>query len=362
MPNSRNNLIDFLRIIAISGVFLIHYNDTNELYNQSNFYKSFIDHGKYGVTLFFVISGYVISKIAKSYNFLNFIASRFYRILIPGYVIIFIINPGDFISTSLNCFKLIENDQINFIPWFFTLSTEPHCLPNIAPGVQWTLAVELQFYLFFGLVLFYLIKNINTINNNYKIILITFMIFFIILVSKRQVYDSLVYGFGEEIYRYRNHLVVTHFEAFFLGIFVYLITITKIKSLSVFSTTSLIIIIFTISFYLFFRGEDIFSKPLIALASSIALLISVTDNFFSRSKILNNSFFGLIGRSTYVFYLIHIVVKEKIENILNYFFNENLIFYQKLILSYCILIILSVFLYSLIDKPIQKLWRMKFKF
>lgn len=218
---NRNNLIDFLRIIAILGVFLIHYTDKS-IISENAILKNFIAHGKYGVILFFVISGYVISKISINYNFPEFIFSRFFRILIPAYIILFILKPTYFFYTFQNCLDLLRTGNLNLIPWFFSLSTKPECLANPAPNVQWTLAVELQYYLFYGLTIFFLIKNYNKINKKWIIILLMIMIIFIFLISMRPIYDILIISFfNEEIFRYRNNIFVTHLDSFFWGLLLF---------------------------------------------------------------------------------------------------------------------------------------------
>ena len=59
----RNNIIDLLRLFAITGVFSIHY--IRPEYVDHTLIQNFIHHGKYGVSLFFVISGYVLCLITK---------------------------------------------------------------------------------------------------------------------------------------------------------------------------------------------------------------------------------------------------------------------------------------------------------
>tara|TARA_Y100000768_G_scaffold365222_1_gene326318 strand:+ start:90 stop:1166 length:1077 start_codon:yes stop_codon:yes gene_type:complete len=349
----RNNIIDLLRLFAITGVFSIHY--IRPEYVDHTLIQNFIHHGKYGVSLFFVISGYVLCLITKKYNFLSLILSRFARILICGYLIILLINPHNFFITSLNCLELFKLNNIDFTPWFFSLSTEPRCLPNPAAGVQWTLAVELQYYLFFGLTLFFIIKNFSKTNLKYKFIFISILLFFIFLISFRQVYDHLFFALtNKEIYGYRNHIFVTHFEAFFSGIIVYLLTFYKLNKLNFYSTAFIFLIIVMVNIFLLVNGEYIYSKPLISFISAATLIIATTENFISKSKIINNNFFGTIGRSTYVFYLLHISLKDNIEKFLNKIFNDNLHLFELILFSYFTLILLSVIIYLLIDRPIQK--------
>ena len=166
--------LDAARFIAAFAVFLLHF--SNEIkgqfpsLNESSLFKLiylFTGKGGLGVNFFFVLSGflitYLILKEYKDYNKFHlgkFLIRRTLRIW-PLYFIIgligFVLFPLIFsdyhtLHHPLNYFFFLANfdeiwyganDPINFL-------TSP-----------WSVAVEEQFYLFWGIVLFALFKNTN---------------------------------------------------------------------------------------------------------------------------------------------------------------------------------------------------------
>src|SRR5579872_1462344 len=82
---ARNQLIDFLRGIAVLLVLLLHF---QLAYHLGYAMDLIAGNGNYGVTLFFVISGFLITSISlKRYqnlaliNFYEFYSYRFARII-----------------------------------------------------------------------------------------------------------------------------------------------------------------------------------------------------------------------------------------------------------------------------------------
>ena len=58
----RDNLIDILRGLAIILVLLLHFHLSYPIFFSDILSLNFIMNGNYGVTIFFVISGYLISS------------------------------------------------------------------------------------------------------------------------------------------------------------------------------------------------------------------------------------------------------------------------------------------------------------
>lgn len=83
---SRIQVLDGLRVIAILMVMLYHFYPRFEGYAYSYSFEipEIFNHGKLGVPLFFVISGFVITlTLNHSYNFVDFMKKRLIR-LMPG--------------------------------------------------------------------------------------------------------------------------------------------------------------------------------------------------------------------------------------------------------------------------------------
>ena len=132
-----NLSIQALRGVAALLVVLshsAHYVDEsyNNLYLSAFFNDRF---GLYGVTIFFIISGYLIASCVKQQNFKTFALHRIFRIY-PLYFI------AIFISIILNHKFLFENIDIKY---FLLLPMEPQSKSFLT--VEWTLAYEVFFYL-----------------------------------------------------------------------------------------------------------------------------------------------------------------------------------------------------------------------
>src|SRR5918912_1194579 len=78
---SRNVQIDALRVIASLSVILLHYSiwlPLDVLGLPSHVVALLIENGYYGVTIFFVISGYLITSRVLTNDLSRFSARRFY--------------------------------------------------------------------------------------------------------------------------------------------------------------------------------------------------------------------------------------------------------------------------------------------
>lgn len=72
IKKTRNELIDVLRGIAIILVLILHFHLSYPLKFGNIINLKFLRNGNYGVTIFFVISGYLISSNAlKRYGNLS---------------------------------------------------------------------------------------------------------------------------------------------------------------------------------------------------------------------------------------------------------------------------------------------------
>jgi peptidoglycan/LPS O-acetylase OafA/YrhL len=163
----RNQHIDFLRGIAILLVLLLHFHlayhiDQSALTNifSSNFINAIARNGNYGVTMFFVISGFLItSKSLERYgklgnmDVLGFFILRFARI-IPCLLLVLLVilffnfiqipifknNPG---TTSLSLAYL------SVLTFWHNVLMAKFGYFNYCLNIYWSLSVEEIFYLSF---------------------------------------------------------------------------------------------------------------------------------------------------------------------------------------------------------------------
>ena len=154
-----------LRVIAFSSVFISHAvipeigylpNDPNENINSvAKLLSNFYTQGASGVALFFLISGFVITKAAMRETWKTFIARRIFRIL-PMYFLALIV---------FWIIKSVVSNQpspsLKVVVASLSLLGDFKGAPNQLGGVDWTLRIEILFYAFtaLGLILFALFKR-----------------------------------------------------------------------------------------------------------------------------------------------------------------------------------------------------------
>ena len=172
--------IDGLRALAIIPVLFFHTN------------LGFLDGGFVGVDVFFVISGYLITSIVYSqilndqFSFINFYEKRFRRILPAFFFVVILTFP--FAYKLLFTTNFIEYGEsiiastlfiANILFWknsdYFDNAAELKPLLH-----TWSLSVEEQFYIFFPILLFTLLRLFkNKIKVKFLILFFVVFSFFI---------------------------------------------------------------------------------------------------------------------------------------------------------------------------------------
>jgi peptidoglycan/LPS O-acetylase OafA/YrhL len=147
---SRLAALDALRGIAALAVVLFHYLPYyDELYGHTFAIPSFLDFGRYGVHLFFILSGFVIfMTLERTQCPRDFALARAFRLLpalwagiILTFAVVHVLGPAD---RAVSLGSALLN---------FTLMHEYLGLPHV-DGAYWSLVIEATFYVWIGL-LFY---------------------------------------------------------------------------------------------------------------------------------------------------------------------------------------------------------------
>lgn len=365
MSNKRLNGIQFLRGFAVLAVVLGH--------NRGTMYDnivagSFIDYitsnAIFGVEVFFVISGFIISHSTQSIKFssfaesLSFLIKRFFRIyplylmVLALYVSLYYYNyyTGEFSLGHLSIENIIQS--------VFISSYQSDVISPIygwgALVVAWTLRYEIYFYIIFAISMIFTAK--------YRSVLTTAIIITIFIFSS---------------YYYQGHLVLDA-QSFpipnttpdkyigFAGnpiVLDFILGMIIAESEKLFgnnrfynnkNTGYFYIVIINICFILWFTsafgGNGITRSGIIAFF----LVFSVVriERIFSPSfpKIIT-----IIGESSYSLYLIHIPVKEFADYYGNYFsFIPKQGTLALFIASISLSITLPVLIFNLIEKPINR--------
>lgn len=301
--------LDGVRGISALMIMVFHY--SQDMYGNSllvaNF-KKFAQIGQSGVTLFFVLSGFLITRILLNTKnddsyFRNFYGRRMLRIFPLYYfflLIYFIVIPVVF-KTSIPNFK----QQLIFYSYFqniyFTFwGNTP------GPGHFWSLAVEEHFYIFWPLAVYYLsLKN-----------LIRFSTFLIILAILTRI---VMVTNGFSVFTF----TLTRMDAIVMGAIIAILE-TKgymiIKFQKLYVTGCLLFITITALIWFFYSGtansniqiiKDLFIS--ISFFLLISTLFTLNENnvilIFLTNKAL--TFTGMISYGLYVYHpLIYSLTKK----------------------------------------------------
>jgi peptidoglycan/LPS O-acetylase OafA/YrhL len=339
--------IDGLRAISIISVVIYH----AQLKLNNNVILS---GGFLGVDIFFVISGYLICSIIfkellekKSFSFKNFFVRRARRIL-PA--LIFLIFVSSLVSyfilqpSALNNFSKSSISSIFFSSNIFFWQINSMYMAEsqlLSPLLHtWSLSVEEQFYLFFPILIFLIIKIDKKILLPIMLLLMVLSIFSIWYGSKNHIIFNF-YSITSRIWEFGIGSLIAYFEYFKKKIFSFPQKINEIVCF-----ISLIIIIYFFIFPVFPNKHPTIYTIIPIL--SVGLIILLSDKTSSFKSILSNNFFVFTGLLSYSLYLWHYPVFSFSRHIfINTDFENNIILKLFLIV---ISIILSLISYFFIEK------------
>lgn len=336
--------LNVLRFIATMMVFLPHIEQIKESMGLANHLEVYpIELGKSGVTLFFVLSGFLIvnlllreKKQRKRINLKNFFFRRilklfplYYTVIIIGLFIIPVSGLIDSGTTNHNAYQ--AKNIVKYLLFFPYIA-----LPARLIAQTWSLEVEKMFYLIspflarnsfltlFGLISITIAYSLTSIlGNNFH------------FETAKRIVDF--------IYWFRIDLICIG------GIFGFtLATAPKIVEHLTYSFSfwvSIICLILVLNMQL-----PVLHFQVLALLSGVVITNLATGQ---KIPILENSITNILGRASYSIYLFHpliIVTTLKILN--NIRFHSEWIQYPVLCGS---VILLSTLIYQGIEKPFQKL-------
>ena len=329
-----SNHISGLRALAIVPVVLFH---TNPI---------LFSNGYLGVDIFFVISGYLITKtlITNSNNIdsiklLNFYLKRARRTLPALIFVIFTIIP--FFIFILPPTQLVDFTQSLFATIFFLsnflFGSENEywgTISELKPLLHtWSLSIEWQFYLLFPFIFFF---------KNKKNLIIA--IFILSLLS------SVLLNFTDYHFFLSNHKIrLDHFFfstnriwEFLAGSLIFFYKDKDKANSNILSLTGLVLLVSSFIFFNTEKHPGIYT--LIPIIGTI-LIIKFSIKGTLTNLIFNNYFLLHLGSISYSLYLWHQPVLAYLKNI----FSNNLSFeYQvfAIFLSY----LLSLLTYNFIEK------------
>jgi peptidoglycan/LPS O-acetylase OafA/YrhL len=343
-----------IRAIAAYMVFIYHYSPFNEKAFGKGVY-SFFHQFHIGVNLFFVLSGFLIAHRyydMGKLDFKKYMINRVARI----YPVYFLLTTITFLFFAFahgekSIFNLvIYLSNISFVRGFF----DELKFTGISQG--WSLTVEECFYLLAPLI-FILIKR-NRLN-----LLLLPVIFLTIGLALVQVCKGInFYGLmASNSFMYVFTFFGTAFE-FFVGIGLALYFKKHSASVKNGYRTYGGIIIIAICTYLIsaIRMNNNFGMqiPLLEITNNVLLpLVGISLFYYGLlteqtivSKLLSSKLFVLLGKSSYVFYLIQ-------AGIIELFFGR---FTHNHMLVFVPLVIVSILIYHFFEEPMNLYIRKRF--
>jgi len=337
-----------IRAIAAYMVFIYHYFPFNYSNLKGTFLADFFNEFHTGVTVFFVLSGFLITHQyynRSDFNFLSYLKKRFFRIF-PLY---FILTTITFVyiafykTHAILVFLKMYLLNITLLRGFF----ENYYLSGIAQG--WSLTVEEQFYLIAPL-LFVLIKKNK---NNILFFSVVFVVagFLLVYLCK----DLNWYGFMNHYFFMMNFTFFGRVFEFSAGIALALLVKNnndnfQTKYATLFGAFFSLVCIFALPFFKSETGNGkshyagvIINNLVLPIFGIAPLLWGLIYEKTFFSSILSGKIFSLLGKSSYAFYLIHLGVFVT-------FFN---FFYSNYILLFVFLNLIAIMLYLKVEKPLH---------
>lgn len=312
----RNNKIDLLRGISILLVLLHHFNIPYKLHDTFLGIQIFGEslstliarNGNYGVTLFFVISGFLITQhtIQRSGTLAQIKLKDFYirRIarIMPCLVLLVVLVTAlgamglkPFINQAPNGIEVSYGLTVfsAFTFWMNILIIENGWV-NYALGVLWSLSVEEVFYLAFPILCVVLGRGKG------------FIIFLLAIIVYAPYFRSL--HFAEESGAYLYHYF-SSFDGIAMGCLTALMTQRMSQKIQVSRIVVPIIVVLMVTVYLYAPIKEVstWGISLFALLSA-TLIFCFAQNPHTESRSILSKGVAWIGQRSYEMYLFHLII------------------------------------------------------
>nr|WP_315253069.1 acyltransferase [uncultured Flavobacterium sp.] len=297
-----------VRVIAAYMVFIHHKNPFDENFFGTSIFDFFREF-HIGVTIFFVLSGFLIAYRyfeEENINFKYYLVKRFARI----YPVYFVLTTVTFLGYAIYYSKLDMNNlglyffNITFLRGFF----DDLKFTGIAQG--WSLTVEECFYFLAPLFFIFIKKS--------KIYLLIIPIFFLVMGFGIAYFFSKLnfYGFMKNSNFMLGFTFFGRVTEFIIGISLALV-VTKINKskFKYFTLIGCIVILFFVYSLSVLKvgngsGTDcvlgkLINTLLLPIFGIAPLFYGLIFEKTILSRVLETKIFVLLGKSSYIFYLIH---------------------------------------------------------
>ncbi|WP_426128304.1 acyltransferase family protein [Pararhizobium sp. PWRC1-1] len=293
MTNSSQNKhiygLDILRVISALAVMSYHFAFRGQAAGElpaifiSDFLKSVAKYGYLGVSIFFIISGFVISYSAEGQKPSDFLVSRFARVY-PTFLIIMSVTAAVMMFSSNPLFQIGLSQYAANVFIFSLVLGEP-----FVDGVYWSIVLEVVFY---GWV--FVLIALGQFQNILRII--PFWIAF---------------SFLNEFYVGSTHLQ-NLFITEYCGFFSMGIVFHRLRREFSYYGIALFMCAAAFSIYTSLSGatwfEDTYSVALSRPVITTIVVVSIAAFIFLTRLSISARYWsvlGILGGATYSFYLVH---------------------------------------------------------
>jgi peptidoglycan/LPS O-acetylase OafA/YrhL len=321
MQKSHLSSLDWLRGIAALMVCFFHFAYANEDYlGDTNILKIISRYGYLGVDIFFVISGFIIPYSMHRANFRinkygNFILRRFTRIEPPYLFSIALVLFIGWISTLSPYYRGAEfhinvPGLMSHLGYFTAILGYEWINP-----VYWTLAIEFQYYLVIGVLIYFLSQKGKKI--------IIYLTIIGMLISSFLIPNS--------------NFVFHYFPLFLAGIITF-----QLKQN----------IISKVEFVIFVLATFIALFLIFPLPSFLAVIFAfVFINWIEFETKISRQ----LGNISYSLYLIHISIGARLVNFSENFIHDDIMRTGLVFIAVAVSVTCAWVFYRMIEFPFQKL-------
>jgi peptidoglycan/LPS O-acetylase OafA/YrhL len=323
---NRSPAIDFLRGVAILTVVMLHFwmcyepkVPFQELIFSFKFWPYLARNGYWGVSIFFVVSGYLITssifsrfKEIKNVSLRDFYVFRFARILPPVALLIFVNYILDLMIDERLFFYRGDLGFFEWLEYIFILKpnnywTAAGIYSGFSLGVMWSLLVEEAFYVAYPLVCL-VTRNLKMLS----IFLVGIIGYSYYYRSQANQYDAMFTYMG-------------CFDLLALGCLVAIIKNQFPKTCKIFENKRVLYssLVFMSAVYISWHCITVptWGSLLIGLGAAFFILAAATSNIVQYS-----GFFGttirIMGLYCFEIYLSHIIVSQLFAKYLFYPFDQ----------------------------------------
>jgi peptidoglycan/LPS O-acetylase OafA/YrhL len=324
----RLSYIDGLRGVAALMVFMIH-SGSPAIRSLGTYGNMLVDHGRYGVSVFFVVSAYTLClSIAPAFDgnatsWTAYFIRRFFRIAPLYWLVLTVVLVLGYSATAHDNIVPSALAHFSFANMF---------LPqygNDLIGVEWSIAVEFAFYILLPLLVLMCRWQLGV------------LAIVALLVGSLLYKWTLLEWLGEPFWSNRNFSLLSHIEPFMIGILTFLAV--KRGLISAGTKLPLFLVCACLLFTTAKLGEGTWSETMIAAITALAIA-NCTSAGVTRAVL---SFWPLvmIGKISYSVYLTHFIV-------IGYFpFPIPLGANERVLAQLFVTLVISCLLYLVVEQP-----------